>query len=69
MSDHIYKSIDLTGSSTDSIEDAVRKAVARASRTVQHLRWFEVTEIRGQIEGDAIAHWQVQMKVGFTLEE
>jgi len=69
MSDHIYKSIDLTGSSTDSIEDAVRKAVARASRTVQHLRWFEVTEIRGHIEGDAIAHWQVQMKVGFTLEE
>lgn len=69
MSDHIYKSIDLTGSSSDSIEDAVNKAVARASRTVQHLRWFEVTEIRGHIEGDAVAHWQVQMKVGFTLEE
>lgn len=69
MSDHIYKSIDLTGTSSDSIEDAVNKAVARASRTVQHLRWFEVTEIRGHIEGDAVAHWQVQMKVGFTLEE
>jgi flavin-binding protein dodecin len=69
MSEHVYKSIELTGSSKDSIEDAVSTAVSRAAKTIHNLRWFEVSEIRGQIEGDAVAHWQVKMKVGFTLDE
>jgi hypothetical protein len=68
MADHVYKSIELTGTSSSSIEDAIGKAVARASRTVQNLRWFEVTDIRGTIEGEAVAHWQVKMKLGFTLD-
>jgi flavin-binding protein dodecin len=69
MPDHVYKSLELTGSSTASVEDAVEKAVARAAKTVHNLRWFEVTEIRGGIDGGRVAHWQVTMKVGFTLEE
>jgi flavin-binding protein dodecin len=69
MSDHIYKSLELTGTSTASVEDAVQKAVVRAAKTVHNLRWFEVTEIRGGIDGGQVAHWQVTMKVGFTLEE
>jgi flavin-binding protein dodecin len=68
MSDHVYKTIELTGSSSTSIEDAVSKAVARAARSVQNLRWFEVIDVRGAIEGDTVAHWQVKMKVGFTLD-
>jgi dodecin len=68
MSDHIYKSIELTGSSTESIEDAVEKAIARAAQTIRHMRWFQVTETRGQIEEGEIAHWQVTVKVGFTLD-
>jgi flavin-binding protein dodecin len=69
MSDHIYKSVELTGSSTESTDDAVRKAIARASKTLTNLRWFEVTHVRGQIDEGAVAHWQVTVKVGFTLEE
>ena len=68
MTDHIYKSIELTGSSTSGIEDAVNKAVAKASKTIHKLRWFEVTEIRGELDHDAIKHWQVTMRVGFTLD-
>ena len=68
MPDHIYKTIELVGSSTSSAEDAVRKAVAKASQTVRNLRWFEVVETRGHIEGGAVAHWQVTLKIGFTLE-
>ncbi|MDE0856623.1 MAG: dodecin family protein [Nevskia sp.] len=68
MSGHIYKSLELTGSSPKSVEDAVSRAIARAAQTVHELKWFEVTDIRGQIEGDKVAHWQVTMKVGFTLE-
>ena len=68
MTDHIYKSIELTGSSTSGIEDAVNKAVAKASETIHKLRWFEVTEIRGELDHDAIKHWQVTMRVGFTLD-
>jgi flavin-binding protein dodecin len=68
MSDHVYKSIELTGSSTTTVEDAVRNAIARAGKTVHHLRWFEVSQVRGHIEDGAIAHWQVTMKVGFTLD-
>ena len=69
MSDHVYKSLELTGSSASGIEDAVNNAVARASKTINELKWFEVTDIRGHIEGNAVAHWQVTMKVGFTLSD
>ena len=69
MNDHIYKTIELVGSSSTSVEDAIRKAVAKAAETVRNLRWFEVTETRGHIDGGAVAHWQVVLKVGFTLEE
>lgn len=68
MSDHVYKIIELTGSSPESIEDAVRNAISRASSTVRNMRWFEVTDTRGHIDGDAIAHWQVTLKIGFTLD-
>lgn len=68
MSDHVYKHIELTGSSTVSIEDAVQKAVARASKTLRNLRWFEITDTRGHIENGKVAHWQVTLKVGFTLD-
>lgn len=68
MSEHVYKKIELTGSSTDSIDDAVRNAVAKASETVHSLRWFEVTEIRGHIDGASVQHWQVTVKIGFTLD-
>lgn len=66
---NIYKHIELTGSSTESIEDAVTQAVARASRTIHDMRWFEVLETRGHIEQGRIAHWQVTIKVGFTLDD
>ena len=69
MSNHVYKTLELVGSSAVSADDAVKTAVARASATVRNLRWFQVTETRGHIENGAIAHWQVTLKVGFTLEE
>ena len=69
MSDHIYKSLELTGSSTKNIEDAVSKGIARASKTLENLKWFQITEVRGHIEDNKVAHWQVTMKVGFTLNE
>jgi len=69
MSEHIYKTIELVGSSSRGVEDAVQKAVAKASETVRNLRWFEVLETRGHIEDGRIAHWQVTLKIGFTLEE
>jgi dodecin len=66
--DHVYKSIELTGSSSESIEMAIGNAIARAAQTVRHMRWFQVTDTRGHIEEGRIAHWQVTIKVGFTLE-
>jgi flavin-binding protein dodecin len=69
MSNHVYKVIELTGSSTTSIEDAVNTAVARAAKTIRNMRWFEVTETRGEIQGGKVNHWQVTVKVGFTLDE
>lgn len=68
MTDNIYKTVELTGSSETSQEDAVRKAITQASKTVKHMRWFQVTDTRGHIENDEIAHWQVSIKVGFKLE-
>jgi flavin-binding protein dodecin len=69
MPDHIYKSLELTGSSTVSIENAVSEAIKRASKTVRNLRWFEIQQVRGNIENDVVAHWQVSMKVSFALDE
>jgi len=68
MKDHVYKSIEITGSSAKSADDAVRLAVARASKTLKNLRWFEVIETRGGIKGGKVEHWQVTLKVGFTLD-
>jgi flavin-binding protein dodecin len=68
MADHIYKKIELVGSSPKGIEDAVKNAIARAKKTVRNMRWFEVTDTRGYLEEGKIAHWQVTLKVGFTLE-
>jgi flavin-binding protein dodecin len=69
MSDHVYKKIELTGSSTVSLQEAIENAVSRASQTIQNMRWFEVVETRGHIENGKIAHWQVTIKVGFSLIE
>ena len=69
MSNHIYKKIELVGSSPNSIEEAVQNAVAKAAQSLRNLRWFEVVETRGQIENNKVAHWQVTIKVGFTLED
>ncbi|HKP48649.1 MAG TPA: dodecin [Gemmatimonadales bacterium] len=69
MSDHVYKTIELVGSSNKGVEDAVEKAIAKAASTVRNLRWFEVLDTRGHIEGSRVAHWQVTLKLGFTLEE
>ena len=69
MTDNVYKTVELTGSSETSREDAVRKAIREASKTIKHMRWFQVTETRGHVEGGEIAHWQVSVKVGFTLED
>jgi flavin-binding protein dodecin len=68
MSEHIYKKIELVGSSPDGFEQAVKNALARAQKTIRNMRWFEVMETRGYLENGKIAHWQVTLKVGFTLE-
>jgi hypothetical protein len=68
MSDHVYKSIELTGSSPEGMEAAVRNAVAKAARSVHNMRWFEVTDTRGMIDEDRVAHWQVTIKIGFTID-
>ena len=68
MQDHIYKVIELVGSSEVSIEDAVQHAVSRASQTLKHLRWFEIAQTRGHIEDGKVRHYQVVLKVGFTLD-
>jgi flavin-binding protein dodecin len=68
MTNHIYKKIELVGSSAESIEDAVKNALAKASNSLRNLRWFEIVETRGHIEDGKIGHWQVTIKVGFTLD-
>jgi flavin-binding protein dodecin len=68
MSDHVYKIIDLVGSSQTGIEDAVQVALNRADVTLRNLRWFEVTQTRGEIVDGTVAYWQVTLKVGFTLD-
>ena len=69
MSDHVYKYIELTGSSKKSMEDAVNNAISRAAKTLRGMHWFEVTDTRGFVENGAVAYWQVTVNGGFTLEE
>ncbi len=66
--DNVYKTTEIVGSSSEGVEQAVRRAIDKASASLRHMRWFEVGEIRGHIEDGAIAHWQVTVKVGFTME-
>lgn len=68
MSNHVYKLLELTGSSPTSIEDAVATAIAKAHESIRNMQWFEVTETRGHVIDGKVAHWQVTLKVGFTLE-
>jgi flavin-binding protein dodecin len=68
MSEHVYKTIELVGSSTDSVSDAMRQAVVKASATLHNLEWIEMTSVRGHIEKGQIAHFQVGMKLGFRLD-
>ena len=69
MSQRIYKTIKLTGTSATSIEDAVQNAVARAAKTIRHMRWFEVVETRGAIQDNGVSEWQVTLRIGFALED
>jgi flavin-binding protein dodecin len=68
MDENVYKQIMLTGTSNTSMEEAVKSAVARAAKTVRHMRWFEVIETRGTIAEGAVEQWQVTVRIGFTLE-
>ena len=68
MRDHVYKLIELTGTSTASMEDAVEKGIQRAHKTIKNLSWFQVVETRGKINKGKVDHWQVTIKVGFTVE-
>ncbi len=68
MSEHIYKKVEITGSSTKSSDEAISNAIAKASKTINHMDWFEVVETRGDIRDGAVSHWQVTIKVGFRLE-
>ena len=69
MAEHVYKKIEIVGSSPNGMEEAVHNALSRASKTIRNMRWFEVTETRGYIDEGKIEHWQVTLKIGFTLEE
>ena len=69
MSNHVYKMTELVGSSPNSSDEAVRNAITRAATTIRNMRWFEVVDTRGHLEGGKIAHWQVTVKVGFTLDD
>jgi dodecin len=68
MSEHVYKVVELVGSSAESIEGAVESAVSRADETLRNLRWFEVVQIRGHVDEGRIRHYQVVLKAGFTLD-
>ena len=69
MTNHVYKTIELTGSSPDGVQQAIDNAISKASKTVHSLRWFQVSEVRGMIDGGKVGHWQVTLKVGFTLDD
>jgi flavin-binding protein dodecin len=69
MSDNVYKIVEVVGSSATGIEDAIEKAIARASSTIRDIRWFEVKETRGHVADGKVAHYQVTLRIGFTLAE
>jgi dodecin len=69
MTDHVYKSVEITGSSSEGVTQAIDGAVAKASKTLRNLDWFEVTSVRGHTDGGSVAHYQVTLKIGFRLEE
>ena len=68
MNDHVYKIVEIVGSSATSIEDAVQTAVTRASSTLREIRWFEIVSTRGNVENGQVAHYQVTLRLGFTLD-
>ena len=68
MSDHVYKHIDVTGSSKTSSDDAIRRAIAKAGESIRGMRWFKVLETRGEIERNGVAYWQVTVQIGFAIE-
>jgi len=67
MSDHVYKSVEITGSSPDGVQPAIDNALAKAGKTLRHINWFEVGSIRGAVQND-VTHYQVTLKIGFRLE-
>jgi hypothetical protein len=69
MKDHVYKILELVGTSEKGIDDAIQNAISRASKTIREMKWFEVVQTRGHIESGAVRHYQVTLRVGFTLEE
>jgi flavin-binding protein dodecin len=69
MSNTVYKHIEITGTSSKGVDDAIQSAIARASETLRKMQWFEVVEIRGRIDNDKVAQWQVTLKIGFSLED
>jgi flavin-binding protein dodecin len=69
MSGHVYKKVEIVGSSPNSLQEAIENGVAKAAETLRNLRWFEVVDTRGQLEEGKIAHWQVTLKIGFTLDD
>jgi flavin-binding protein dodecin len=69
VSEHIYKMIEIVGSSSESSDDAVRNAIKRAAKSIHNMNWFEVVESRGHIQDGEVAHWQVTLKIGFRLED
>jgi hypothetical protein len=69
MSDHVYKHIEITGSSSKSYQEAIENAVERSAKSVENMRWFQVLESRGHIENGKVSHWQVTIKIGFTLKD
>ncbi len=66
---HVYKTVELVGSSSTGTDDAIRNAIAKAAKTIRNLRWFQVVETRGHVDNGQVAHWQVTIKIGFTLED
>ncbi|QDU37958.1 hypothetical protein Mal4_22770 [Maioricimonas rarisocia] len=69
MEDHVYKKIEITGTSTESSDQAIRNAIAKVAKTVREIRWFEVAELRGDVDGGNVAHWQATVRIGFRLED
>jgi len=69
MSNHTYKMIEIVGSSPVSTDEAIKNAISHAAKSIRNMRWFQVAETRGHIENGAVAHWQVTLKVGFTLDD